>query len=117
MVNVLYFDATTDRYDVQDEDDPTRMLKLDMADVRKLEDVSARLRRGDHVMAVFPETTSFYPGIVAKNPKPGNGGGISNEVIVKFDDDEDDQGKPVARKVPARFVLPNENSLDDDSDD
>lgn len=111
----MYFDASTERYDVQDEDDASRTLKLDAVDVRKLEDVSATLRRGDRVMAVFPETTSFYPGVVAKNPKSG-GGGSGADVIIKFDDDEDEQGKPVARKVPARFILPSDNFDDMDSD-
>lgn len=114
LVNILYFDATTERYDVQDEDDASRTLKLDAADVRKLEDVSARLRRGDHVLAVFPETTSFYPGTVAKNLK--STGNVGTDVIIKFDDDEDEQGKPVARKVPTRFILPIDDIDDNDSD-
>ena len=121
LVNILYFDATTERYDVQDEDDASRVLKLDAADVRKLEDISATLRRGDRVLAVFPETTCFYSGVVAKNPNNAatSSSGYSrsgdNDVIIRFDDDEDDQGRPVARKVPPKFLLPFEND-DFDSD-
>ena len=111
---MLYFDVNAEMYEVQDEDDASRTLKLDTADVRKLEDISATLRRGDRVLAVFPETTCFYSGIVAKNPKTGPG----SDIVIKFDDDEDELGKPVARKVPARFVLPTASTYDDaDSDD
>ncbi len=84
-------------------------MKLEAGNVRKLGDFSASLRRGDQVLAVFPETTSFYRGIVAKHPKAStgtNGNPEAENIIVRFDDDEDDQGKPVARKVPSRFVLP-----------
>jgi hypothetical protein len=35
-------------------------MHLNYHDVRRLEDSAAHLRRGDHVLAVFPETTSFY---------------------------------------------------------
>jgi hypothetical protein len=109
-------------YEVQDEDDASRTLRLEARDVRKLADVSASLRRGDRVLAVFPETTCFYSGVVAKHPKGGSGGtsststSSSSDVVVKFDDDEDEQGKPLARKVPARFVLPTGNTYDDEDD-
>jgi hypothetical protein len=119
-VNVLYVDANAEMYEVQDEDDASRTLKLEACDVRKLADVSATLRRGDRVLAVFPETTCFYSGIVAKHPnhpKSGSSSSSSNDIIVKFDDDEDDQGKPLARKVPARFVLPPEHTDEDDDSD
>ena len=121
LVNVLYYDASTDRYEVQDEDDISRIMKLDASDVRKLEDLASRFRRGDKVLAVFPETTSFYSAVVAKNPKSGGGGDSSSpeELIVRFDDDEDDMGKPIARRIPARFVFAHheEDGEDGDSDE
>lgn len=85
---------------MQDEDDIARTINLRPDDVKRLEDTTAHLRKGDKVLAVFPETTSFYRALVVKNPKaPGW------EVIVRFEDDEDATGKAPARKVPARFVL------------
>ena len=45
-------------------------------DVKRLDDHSARLRKGDQVLAVFPETTSFYRATVVKNPKPSTSGEI-----------------------------------------
>lgn len=92
-------------YEVQDEDDTSRVMLLNYHDVRRLEDSAAHLRRGDHVLAVFPETTSFYRSILAKTPKtPTHGNGLW-EAIVRFEDDEDESGKAPPRRVPARFIL------------
>jgi SAGA-associated factor 29 len=90
---------------VQDEDDASRVMRLDAADVRKLGEPVSSLHRGDRVLAVFPETTSFYRGAVAKNPK-----GANSDVLVRFDDDEDEAGRPLIRRVPARFVLYDDES-------
>lgn len=103
--NVLEYDAKGQMYAVQDEDDVSRVMTLAFSDVRRLEDSSAHLRRGDKVYAVFPETTSFYPAVVAKNPKPPSSPSGMWDVVVRFNDDEDDTGKSPARRVPARFVL------------
>jgi len=108
--NILDFDPRNQTYLVQDEDDVNRIMTLPFGDVRRLEETaSTHLRRGDSVLAVFPETTSFYKAVVAKTPKflNGAGGGYagSQEIIIKFEDDEDESGKNPARRVPARFVL------------
>lgn len=105
LANTLDFDAATRSYELQDEDDTNRVLHLGFQDVKRLEDTAAHLRRGDDVLAVFPETTSFYRAVVAKNPRPPQHGNSFWEVIVRFEDDEDETGKPPPRRVPARFVL------------
>ena len=59
-------------------------------------------------MGVFPETTSFYRATVVKSPKAPTSSGSTQthwEVVVRFDDDEDEAGKWPARRVPAHFVL------------
>ena len=120
--SIIDFDMKTYFYEVQDEDDVNRVMHLQMQDVKRLEDQVSHLRRGDHVLAVFPETTSFYRGIVAKNPKPVHGSG-STDVIVRFEDDEDETGRAPPRRVPARFILKrsyvepdfDENEYDDDN--
>lgn len=101
--NVLSYDPLQQTYVIQDEDDVSRIMNLSFFDVRKLLDNANHLRRGDVVLAVFPETTSFYRAVVAKNPK--NTGSNCYEVVVKFDDDEDESGKIPSRRVPSRFVL------------
>lgn len=113
--NVLSVDENT--YDVQDEDDAARTVTLSHVDVRRLEDSASHLRRGDNVLAVFPETTSFYRATVVKTPKPPPTPGGQWEVIVRFEDDEDDSGKAPARRVPGRFVLRREDVEGDDEDD
>jgi len=114
--NVLDFDPNQGMYEVQDEDDVNRIVHLPAASVKRLEDTSSHLRRVDRVLAVFPETTSFYPAVVAKNPKPPVSGS-QWDVIVRFEGDEDDSGKAPPRKVPGRFVLKREYVDDDSSDD
>lgn len=118
--NVLEYNPSTMRYLVQDEDEVSRVIQLSYDDVRRLDDSSANLRRGDSVLAVFPETTSFYRAVVVKTPKMPNNVSSGNwEVIVKFEDDEDEQGRNPARRVPARFVLRRSDVEDsnDESDD
>lgn len=121
LANVLDYDPRSQTYEVQDEDDINRVMTLPFGDVRRLEDTCAHLRRGDAVLAVFPETTSFYPALVAKNPKSPTGSNNSNgwEVVVRFEDDEDEAGKIAARRVPARFVLRRADveEMNDESDD
>lgn len=111
--NVLEYNPATQRYLVQDEDEVNRVVQLAYDDVRRLDDSCANLRRGDSVLAVFPETTSFYRAVVVKTPKAP-----ANEVVVKFEDDEDEAGRNPARRVPARFVLRRSDVEEsDDSED
>jgi SGF29 tudor-like domain len=92
-------------YDVQDEDDPNRTMNLPAQRVKRLEDTTTHLRKGDKVLAVFPDTTSFYRAQIVKTPKPPGHGNSNWEVVVRFEDDEDESGKAPARRVPGRFVL------------
>ena len=126
LSNVLEFDSRNMVYIVQDEDDPSRVISLPVHEVKRLEDTSTHLRHGDKVLAVFPETTSFYRAVVAKNPKAPANINAMWDVVVRFEDDEDETGKNPARRydsiaiidrnswhfadhehcrVPARFVL------------
>lgn len=113
--NVLDYEASSGQYAVQDEDDVSRVVTLSWTDIRRLEDSAIHLRKGDSVLAVFPETTCFYRATLAKSPKQPTGS--TWEVVVRFEDDEDETGKIPARRVPARFVLRRGLVEDDDSDD
>lgn len=76
--------------------------------MRRLIDTNSHIKKGDKVLVVFPETTSFYPAKVLLNPLPYSNHSSSLspwEVIVRFDDDEDASGNCPARRVPARFVM------------
>jgi hypothetical protein len=105
LASILEINHQHGFYVVQDEDDMVRVgLKLAFRDVRKLEDSGAYLNKGDPVLAVFPDTTSFYRAVVAKALKIPNSS-VAFEVVVRFDDDEDESGRSPLRKVPARFVI------------
>jgi len=98
-------------YEVEDEDpgdehDPNPIRKhfhLPAAAVIPLptdsdEDRPREHRRGSHVLAMFPLTTSFYQAVVVQ-PKKGE------EYVLNFHDDEDDSGQTPARVVEAKFVV------------
>ena len=55
----------------------------------------------DRVMAVYPNTTSFYPCTVVFGPRQN-----TSRVVVKFDDDEDEHGTIPEHRIPRRYVLP-----------
>lgn len=105
LANVLDYHPEQGVYDVQDEDDVSRVLKLKQHEVHRLSDTAHYLEKGDRIVAVFPDTTSFYRAVVSKVPKTPNGNGLY-EVIVQFEDDEDESGRTPYRRVPARFVMP-----------
>ena len=44
------------------------------------------------MVAIFPEDHRFYRAMVSKAPKRGPGGSPPREVVLKFEDDEDDSG-------------------------
>lgn len=118
IANITSVDNSSSSYVVEDEDDESRTsVALSFQDVRRLEDTAEHLRRGDSVLAVFPETTSFYRGIVVKNPKaPTHSAGLW-EVIIRFEDDEDETGKAPPRRIPARFVLRKEDVEQEEEDE
>ena len=106
LASVVKYDATSDAYAVQDEDD-SKIIELPASRVRRLglpEDGLDELAKGERVVAIFPETTSFYRAVVSKAPKRGPGGAPS-EIVLKFEDDEDDAGRTPHRRVSLRYVL------------
>ena len=67
--------------------------------------------KGDMVLAVFPDTTSFYRATISKPVKRSSTG--STEVFVQFEDDEDETGRTPHRRVGARFVMSNPDDSPD----
>lgn len=122
LAYVLRFYPESETYDVQDEDDTSKLIRLPWSHVMRLSNgTEGWFEKGARVMAIFPETTSFYRAIISKQPIWTSGtsaeesaGGVGNahkprvkEVIVKFEDDEDQEsGKTPHRRVPSRYVIP-----------
>ena len=78
-------------------------------------------KKGTDCMAIFPETTSFYRAKVSKDPVwklDRSSSPMVKEIIVKFEDDEDQHGRTPHRRVPARYVIPiPQEYFYDDSED
>ena len=110
LASVQRFYADTETYDVQDEDDTTKLIRLPWSHVMRLSTgAEGCFHRGTDCMAIFPETTSFYRAKVSKEPVwklNRNGAPMVTEIIVKFEDDEDQAGRTPHRRVPARYVIP-----------
>eukprot|EP00581_Thalassiosira_minuscula_P019664 CAMPEP_0183727056 /NCGR_PEP_ID=MMETSP0737-20130205/24715_1 /TAXON_ID=385413 /ORGANISM="Thalassiosira miniscula, Strain CCMP1093" /LENGTH=310 /DNA_ID=CAMNT_0025958581 /DNA_START=22 /DNA_END=954 /DNA_ORIENTATION=+ len=122
LAYVLRFYPESETYDVQDEDDTSKLIRLPWNHVMRLSTgTEGWFEKGQRVMAIFPETTSFYRAIISKQPTWTSGtsaeesaGGVGNahkprvkEVILKFEDDEDQEsGKTPHRRVPSRYVIP-----------
>lgn len=121
LAYVLRYYPESETYDVQDEDDTSKLIRLPWNHVMRLSAGSEGwLNKSQQVMAIFPETTSFYRAFISKQPVWTSGtaadesaGGVGNahkprvkEVILKFEDDENEEGKTPHRRVPSRYVVP-----------
>mmetsp|Transcript_12348 Transcript_12348/g.31137 ORF Transcript_12348/g.31137 Transcript_12348/m.31137 type:complete len:313 (+) Transcript_12348:117-1055(+) len=110
LASVQRFYVDTETYDVQDEDDTSKLIRLPWSHVMRLSTgAEGCFLKGADCMAIFPETTSFYKSKVAKAPvwKLDHGFPCVKEIVVQFEDDEDGAtGKTPKRRVPSRYVIP-----------
>jgi SAGA-associated factor 29 len=61
LASVQRFYADTETYDVQDEDDTTKLIRLPWNHVMRLSTgAEGCFKKGTQCMAISPETTSFY---------------------------------------------------------
>ena len=110
LATVTRFYADTETYDVQDDDDTSKLIRLPWNHVMRLSfGTEGCFQKGKDCMAIFPETTSFYRAKVSKSPiwrLDRSRSPIVSQMIVKFEDDEDANGRTPHRRVPARYVIP-----------
>ena len=111
LASVQRFYVESETYDVQDEDDTSKLIRLPWTHVMRLSaGTEGCFTKNTKVMAIFPETTSFYRAVVSKDPVwklPKNTTTpVVKEIILKFEDDEDAEGHTPHRRVPSRFVIP-----------
>lgn len=129
LASVQKFYPDTETYDVQDEDDVSKLIRLPWTHVMQLGHSPAGAPGGTtgagagaalpeqrwytknkECMAIFPETTSFYRAIVSKAPvwtwDEQRRCPVVQELVVKFEDDEDAAGRTPHRRVPSRYVIP-----------
>ncbi|CAN0250728.1 unnamed protein product [Pylaiella littoralis] len=79
---VLSWMHETGQYEVMDEDDNSKKLTIDEHQVVPLEGRSERLQKGDNVLAVYVDTTSFYNATIAIPPR-GRGAQIVSPSMLK----------------------------------
>jgi Ca2+/Na+ antiporter len=65
----------------------------------KKEHEAESFRAGDRVIAIYPNTTSFYSSTVVVAPRQS-----AARVTVKFDDDEDESGTIPEHRIARRYV-------------
>ena len=99
LATVIRYNADADKYVLEDEDDE-QAITVASEKVLPLNDSVEGVERGCEVLAVFPDTTSFYRAFVSRNVRKG-----MDEITVQFVDDEDAAGRTPHRKVQARFVF------------
>ncbi|KAG6975248.1 hypothetical protein JG688_00002573 [Phytophthora aleatoria] len=117
MARVVKFNADSNTYEVEDidsgdddedgDDAPRRHYIVPWQQVVELPGDSLpegewiHYAVNERVMAMYPNTTSFFRSTIrVPNPKG------APYVILKFDEDEDEHGFVPDRKVPFRFVAP-----------
>jgi hypothetical protein len=117
LASIVKYIPQKDKYQVEDEDSGDqgqnkRRHTVSAAHVVPLSKVNSpdadTFQALDRVMAVYPNTTSFYPCTVVFGPRQSGGVQSRNttRVVVKFDDDEDETGNIPEHKIPRRYVLP-----------
>jgi hypothetical protein len=102
---VVHYHNDTGYYDIADVDDSkryhvpeTQVIVLDLAES------SQKLSKGEHVLAVFPDTTAFYPATIAAAPRRA-AAMAEPSVMVQFNDDADETGDTQMRTIPLKHVV------------
>jgi len=100
---VTGFNPETGMYKIQDEDveGGSKNYTLPAGQVVQLGGDNNNLNKGDSVMAVYPETTSFYPANVVSTRKVASG----TVCYVLFQDDKDEMGVTHEKPIPANLIL------------
>lgn len=89
-------EETTEHHSVT-EDQITELLDLPFSELPKY-------KKGDEIMALYPQTTTFYKAEVQMPPKRG-GGGQEHYLLVHFHNDYTADGIPVQLTVNPQFVF------------
>ncbi|CAM9397707.1 unnamed protein product, partial [Laminaria digitata] len=68
LAEIIRYLAGRACYEVKDADDPLKQIEVPADSVIRLREGGQGFAKGDHVLAVFPDTTSFYRGTISKQP-------------------------------------------------
>mmetsp|Transcript_13953 Transcript_13953/g.33074 ORF Transcript_13953/g.33074 Transcript_13953/m.33074 type:complete len:275 (-) Transcript_13953:41-865(-) len=111
LARVQDYSIQTGTYVLVDEDDADASFEVPEALTVLLD--GDRLSKGEEVFAVYPDTTSFYEGVVTSVPRrsaalhaaPGSAAHMALTCTVQFNDDVDETGTTPDRVVPVRYVF------------
>jgi hypothetical protein len=106
---VIFYNTETSVYEIADADESsTKRYNVHENSVILLDldynITTRRLAKGEEIIAVYPETTSFYPAVVVQAPRIGRTLNVEPIVVVQFSDDHDDTGQIPHKTVLLRHV-------------
>lgn len=101
LATILKYYPAESSYEVVDDDETRSKYIVESELVLPLTDTMHGMNKGAQVLALFPDTTSFYRAKLAKAAKRG-----SQEAHVQFEDDEDETGRTPIRKLEPQWVIP-----------
>ncbi|EGG16294.1 DUF1325 family protein [Cavenderia fasciculata] len=106
LAKVNGFNQKNQKYEVidEDEDEPKRFFVIakDIIQLPSTSSVSNNFSSGTKVLAMFPDTTAFYPAVVVSSTKVKN---KTTHYTLHFDDDQGDNGQTPSRRVSAQYVV------------
>lgn len=89
---VISYHADQGMYDIADVDNSKKYyLPESQVAMLDLDNHPRRLSRGEEVLAVYPDTTSFYPALVTAAPRRASTAGEA-AVALQFQGDENEKG-------------------------
>eukprot|EP00010_Vexillifera_abyssalis_P009608 CAMPEP_0201548244 /NCGR_PEP_ID=MMETSP0173_2-20130828/4771_1 /ASSEMBLY_ACC=CAM_ASM_000268 /TAXON_ID=218659 /ORGANISM="Vexillifera sp., Strain DIVA3 564/2" /LENGTH=262 /DNA_ID=CAMNT_0047957561 /DNA_START=125 /DNA_END=913 /DNA_ORIENTATION=- len=110
LASVVQYYRESNRYKVEDAEvdelelaqtDSIKYHILDPNEIIALPDASlgesVQFRKGESVLAMFPNTSSFYPATFVRRSR--------DTMLVQFEDDEDETGQTPERSVHRNFVV------------
>mmetsp|Transcript_9096 Transcript_9096/g.13616 ORF Transcript_9096/g.13616 Transcript_9096/m.13616 type:complete len:272 (+) Transcript_9096:121-936(+) len=104
LARVKDFDSSTNVYTVIDEDDISKIYEVDENNIVILGSSAVKYSKGEDVLAVYPDTTSFYKAVVTQPPRR-SAQYHSTSASVQFADDADERGVTPHRIVPAKHIM------------
>lgn len=120
LAEVVHFQSGSGRYDIDDIDDSSdstkqrhnglsrrRVVPLPLMRVNPDTDADALFEQNSPVLALYPQTTCFYRGIVHRVPLTP-----TDDYLILFEDPAYPDGYSPPLPVPQRYVIPDRHSSD-----
>eukprot|EP01133_Synstelium_polycarpum_P007361 gene7361-8574_t len=106
LAKVNGYNAKTQKYEVIDEDEEeSKRFSVGLKDIIQLpqpHQLPPTFAASTKVLAMFPDTTTFYPALVVSSQKVKN---KTSQYTLHFDDDQGDNGQTPSRRVAAQYVV------------